>query len=110
MVLDHRTLSLCASFRRVLQKYGDDQQDYYHVGLVTAGGSESDDEKKTLQEVFKDKYNNSCNYRIWKVPGNRLTYKNTVTSVVTLLEQNVTQKGPTSESYSSSPVPPLFTP
>ena len=109
MVLDHHTLFFCRhKFEQILQNYGHDQQNEHpHVGLVTGGGSNSDDEKKILQEVFNSKINYPCSYRSWEVPSDRQTYISKVSDVVINLKRYLQQTGIPSQSFPSSSVPPL---
>jgi hypothetical protein len=88
MVLDRHSLSI-SKFQKSMQEY--DERDYFHVGLVTAGGSNVKD--KVVQDAFQSKFTLQRRYHIWTVPSDCQAYVSSVSEVVTNLKCCLQQIG-----------------
>jgi len=88
IILDRHALQL-ERFKNVLRSY--DERNYYHVGLVTAGGTDISDE--ILAEVCVFKFVRGEEHHIWEVPTDRSSYVLSVTAVVRGIRQKLQRTG-----------------
>ncbi|MFO1434175.1 MAG: toll/interleukin-1 receptor domain-containing protein [Candidatus Competibacteraceae bacterium] len=102
MVLDHHALST-PEFKSPLRRY--DGADYLNVGLVTASGSDGEDD--ILRDVFQTKFAGQRPHHIWKVPANCQEYENSVSKVVTDLKSCLLRTGKLPEPQPPAQMPGL---
>jgi hypothetical protein len=88
IILDRRALQL-EKFKNILRSY--DEKNYYHVGLVTGGGTDISDE--ILAETCMFKFPRGEEHHIWEVPPDRSSYVLSVTEVVRGIRQKLQRTG-----------------
>lgn len=102
IILDRDVLKL-DRFKRAIQDY--DEKNCYHVGLVTAGGTDIIDE--VIAEICEFKFKRGEDHHIWAIPKNRESYVQSVTEVVRGLRKKLQQRGAPSINASSERKPEL---
>jgi hypothetical protein len=100
IVLDHASLPVPV-IKKSLVDY--DEVDFPNVGLVTAGGSESDD--TLLNQTMPTKYGARRPNHLWTVPLDRSQYVQNVAEVVGGLRRLLQQTGLTAIHLPAAPLP-----
>jgi hypothetical protein len=105
VVLDRASLRF-ESIKSHLSDY--DTYDAPHIGLVTAGGTSTDE--SLLREVLPVKYLGSRDHHLWTVPPSSETYELSVTNTVSALRSDLQKLSPPTIPLPPSTMPTLTQP